>query len=257
MKTPPFSLVVIDNDGCLVRDEFSTYDLGFVERMRSYGHRAEEAPGRPVPRFTFITGRPQPYVECLQKLFDVAQPAIFENGAGLDFGGQSRSALDPRIDEAALERLAAARVLLRRTVMRDIPSFFQPGKDGSISVIPQRAEDRQRLYEECLALAERERLGLQVIRGVRCADLVLPGIDKGTGFRWLLDTMHLNAEEVAGIGDSRGDLRFLRLCGWTGAPANAVEEVRACATYVSPYEAEWGVIDIVEAIIRNNEMSGA
>jgi len=252
MNESVISLVVIDNDGCLIRDEFSTYDLGFVERMRGFARRAAEAPGRPVPQFTFITGRPQPFVECLQKLFCVNIPAIFENGAGLDLGRQSVSALDPRIDDAALDRLARARSLLRGTILREIPSFFQPGKDASVTIIPRDAADRPRLWEACLALAEKEDLGLEVIRGVRGVDLMLPGVDKGTGFDWLVRTMGLAPGQVAGIGDSRGDLRFLSRCGWNGAPANAVEEVRAAVTYASSFEAEAGVLDIMERITHRN-----
>jgi len=253
MKTLPLSLVVIDNDGCLIRNEFSSYDLEFVEKMRQFARRADASPGNPVPRFTFITGRPQPYVECLQKLFDISIPAIFENGAGLDLGGQSVSELDPRIDEAALDELAAARSLLRRTVMKEIPSFFQPGKDGTITLISRHASDRPRLWETCRALAEREHLGLQVIRAVRGVDLTLPGIDKGTGLAWLLRRMDLTAAQVAGVGDSAGDLRFLALCRWSGAPANAAAEVHSAVTYVSPHEAEAGVLDIMEQLVRFNE----
>jgi len=137
--------------------------------------------------------------------------------------------------------------------MKEIPSFFQPGKDGSITVIPRNAGDRPRLYDLCRALAEREHFSLQVIRGVRCVDLMLSGIDKGSGFRWLLDHMNLTTDQVAGVGDSRGDLRFLSLCRWSGAPANAVDEVRAAVTYASPHEAHEGVIDIMEALIEYNE----
>ncbi len=257
MSDVPIKLVVIDNDGCLIRDEFSNYDLDFVAKMRAYAAQSKKAPGMPVPQFTFITGRPQPFVECMQKLFAIDLPAIFENGAGLDLGGQSVSELDPRIDEATLERLNEARASLRRTVMYHIPSFFQPGKDGSISIIPRDAADRQRLWEACEEWGRTHDFKLEVIRGVRCVDIVPPGVDKGIGFDRLVARLSLSPSEVAGIGDSRGDLRFMKLCAWSGAPANAVQEVRDVATYVSPFEASAGVLDIMEQLIaRNRQLTG-
>lgn len=252
MSEIPIKLVVIDNDGCLILDEFSNYDLEFVAKMREYAVQAKTSPGIPVPQFTFITGRSQPFVECMQKLFAVDLPAIFENGAGLDLGGQSVSELDPGIDEETLERLGKARVSLRHTVMRDIPSFFQPGKDGSISIIPRDAADRQRLWEACEEWERTHDFEFEVIRGVRCVDIVPPGVDKGVGFDRLLARLSLSPSEVAGIGDSRGDLRFMKRCVWSGAPANAVQEVRDVATYVSPFDATAGVLDIMERLIARN-----
>jgi HAD superfamily hydrolase (TIGR01484 family) len=253
MPAKPIRLVLIDNDGCLIRDEFSMYDLDFVAKMREYSRLAQADQDGVVPRFTFITGRPQPYVECMQKVFEVRIPAIYENGSGLDLGGQSVSELDPAIDDDMLDRLNSARGELRRGIMRDIPSFFQPGKDGSISIIPRSAEHRVKLWEACEEWGRQSSHGLEVIRGIRCVDIVPPRVDKGTGFERLIARLKLNADEVAGIGDSRGDLRFMKLCGWSGAPANAVDDVKSIADYVSPHDAEVGVLDIMERVIDANE----
>ena len=245
------SLVAIDNDGCLIADETSMYDLAFVAKMRGYAQVAEARPDGPVPRFTFLTGRPQPFVECMTKAFGVKVPAIFENGAGMDLG-RSRVEFEPRVDDDAFERLAKVRSVLRKTVMREIDTFMQPGKDVSVTVIPQDAANRQRVFERCAEIIEREGLGVDVVRAARGADILLPGIDKGTGLDWLVSKLGLTHAEVAGIGDSKGDLPFLPRCGWSACPANAVEEIRDVATYVSPYEAERGVLDIMERIIELN-----
>jgi len=257
MNEKPIALVTIDNDGCLVRDELSNYNLDFAEKMREYSRRSKASPGKPFPQFTFLTGRPQPFVECMQKLFEVSLPAVFENGAGVDLGGQSMAELDPRIDDDALDRLARARSLLRRTVMKEIPSFIQPGKDGSVSVIAKDPADRPRMFEACQALTELTDLGFRTVRGARAVDVLLPGIDKGSGFDRLLAKLDRTPDEVGGIGDTSGDVVFLEKCAFSGAPANAVDAVRECVDYVSPYEAEAGVLDIMNRIVqRNMELSG-
>ncbi len=253
MTDTPMLLVAIDNDGCLIRNQHVPFDLEFAARMRDYAHRGEEAPGRPVPQFTFLTGRPQPFVECLQKVFGTSLPAIYEYGAGLDLGGESRAMLHPKIDDDALVELARLRSLLRGTVLKDIPSFIQPGKDGIISVIPYDMADHGRLMDACEELAEREKLPFAVVRAVRAMDFMLPGINKAAGLVWLAEYMDIPVEQIAGIGDSRGDLDFLQKCAWAGCPANAVDAVKDVVDYVSPHEAHEGVLDIMEKIIEKNE----
>ena len=245
------ALVAIDNDGCLLRNETSMYDLSFVMKMRNYAEQAEEDPDGPVPRFTFLTGRPQPYVECMTKTFGVTVPAIFESGGGMDLG-RSRIELAPEADDAALETLDRARAVFRRTVLTETPGFLQPGKDVTITVIPHDASQRPHVYERVAEIVEQESLDLTVIRAARGADVLLPGIDKGTGLDWLRAKLDLTRDEVAGIGDSRGDIPFLEKCGWSACPANAVDDIRNISTYISPYEAEEGVLDIMERVIDMN-----
>jgi hydroxymethylpyrimidine pyrophosphatase-like HAD family hydrolase len=255
MTDPIISLIAIDNDGCLTRGENSGYDLHFVDLMRDYAQRAKAAPADPMPEFTFITGRPQPFVECMQKMFQVDLPAIFENGAGLDHGG-SVVERNPRIDDDAMAMLADAKKLLDGTVMREIPSFFQPGKDYSATVIARNADDRPRLWDACLELHQREKPGVAFVRAMRGTDVVVDGVDKGSGLEWLASTMGLTADRIAGIGDSAGDVPFLKLCKWSGAPANATDDVHSIVDYSSPHEAEAGVLDILERVTRMNREGG-
>jgi hydroxymethylpyrimidine pyrophosphatase-like HAD family hydrolase len=251
----PISLVVIDNDGCLVLDQYTNYDLAFVEKMRAFAREAEKGPGNPVPLFTFITGRPQPFVECMQKMFEISLPAIFENGAGMDLGGQSRVAVHPNISEDAVDGLLDARRILRRTVMKEIPSFFQPGKDLSITIIPHDPADKPRLFDLSNEVCEREGLNFEVMIAMRAVDFMLPGTNKGDGLEWLAEHMGHPLDQVAGIGDTSGDVAFLTRCAFGAAPANAVDPVKQAADYVSPHEAQAGVLDILDKIIaRNNEL---
>jgi len=59
------------------------------------------------------------------------------------------------------------------------------------------------------------------------------GINKGTGLRWLAEVTGIDPVEMGGVGDSAGDVDFLRLVGYAAAPANATAEVRAVARYVA------------------------
>lgn len=56
--------------------------------------------------------------------------------------------------------------------------------------------------------------------------------DKLGLLRKLAEEMGLTAEEIAYIGDDLNDLECIRWCGFTGCPADAVEEILEEADYI-------------------------
>lgn len=61
----------------------------------------------------------------------------------------------------------------------------------------------------------------------------------------------LTAEEVMYCGDDIPDIGVLRLAGLPACPADAVDEVRAAARYVSPLPGGRGVIrDLIERVMK-------
>ena len=58
--------------------------------------------------------------------------------------------------------------------------------------------------------------------------------------------------EVAGVGDSVGDVAWLELCGVSFAPANAVDEVKGVATAVSSRRDVSAVVEAYEALVEHN-----
>jgi hydroxymethylpyrimidine pyrophosphatase-like HAD family hydrolase len=80
---------------------------------------------------------------------------------------------------------------------------------------------------------------------VTSVDIVLDGIDKGAGVEWLARETGIPLAHIAGIGDSSGDLPFLRRVGSSAAPANATDDVKRATQYVSPFENGRGVVDIL------------
>ncbi len=57
---------------------------------------------------------------------------------------------------------------------------------------------------------------------------------------------------VAGIGDSIGDVPFLRIVGFSAAPANASETVKSVVDYCSPWVDGRGVVDVIRQCISMN-----
>lgn len=67
---------------------------------------------------------------------------------------------------------------------------------------------------------------------------------------WLQEN-HLTDEEVLYMGDDIPDYEVMRRCGCACCPADAAEEIKQIATYVSPREGGMGCArDVIEQVLR-------
>lgn len=60
-----------------------------------------------------------------------------------------------------------------------------------------------------------------------------------------MSELGLTRDEVAGIGDTEGDLPLRREVSFFACPANATPEVKKVADYVAPHPNIRGVLDIL------------
>lgn len=71
---------------------------------------------------------------------------------------------------------------------------------------------------------------------------------------YLADFMTVNGltkEEVGYIGDDLNDFAPMQLCGFVGCPADACEEVKACADYVAQVKGGSGAVrDVICAMLK-------
>lgn len=110
---------------------------------------------------------------------------------------------------------------------------LQLGKVASLSVFPVGdGYEFEELVVDVEAMIDEAGLALDVDPSTDCVNVLVPGVDKRSGFTWLLDEVGVPAEAVAGIGDSVGDVSWLTACGVSVAPSNAVPEVKARVTRV-------------------------
>jgi hydroxymethylpyrimidine pyrophosphatase-like HAD family hydrolase len=95
-------------------------------------------------------------------------------------------------------------------------------------------------------------LDLQVILN-KGSVMVLPtSVDKATGLREALQELSLAAQKIVGVGDAENDLTFLSMCGWKVAVANALDEVKAKADYVTDGRSSAGVRELIERLIADD-----
>ena len=76
--------------------------------------------------------------------------------------------------------------------------------------------------------------------------------DKLSALKKLLEELRLSHREVACIGDDLPDLPMIRYVGFSAAVANAVDEVRQHADYVTTRRGGHGAVrEVIEYILKN------
>lgn len=199
------------------------------------------------------SGRGAAYLRRLRREWGLGEgPLVAENGCCVSPGGKvlpayertdyERQAIVKRLRAAGVRRLAELDPAKRHAVTL-YPRGFQEGRDYS-------SKDLGRIYR----FLRRE------LRGVRCSiyhtsasgEVLPPGVDKGTGLRFLFEKAALDASGAVFLCDGHNDLPaaryILRSGGRVGAPANAVPALRRMATFVSRRRYYDGALDALDRL---------
>ena len=237
-------LLVTDVDGCIGMGEGRAYDIGVILHLAEMNRAARR--GEPVPAVTLCTGRPAAYVDAMVQVTNGFLPAVFENGAGLYFPNGYRFAWHPSLGHSATLVIAQIRELLQENVVDAGVGYFQPGKEMSLtllSTLDYTLDDVGRVAEDALS---GKGFPCRVDVSVTTVEVRFEGMDKGVGLKWLASETGWSLSNMVAVGDAKGDIAFLSLAGRSAAPANAEREVQAVVDYVSPYEYERGLLDIID-----------
>ena len=253
-------LVVSDIEGCLNLDE-KTYDHEALAWIRLANQLA--SPRNAIPFITVCSGRQHAFVEAIVRMIAGRMPAIFENGCGLFFptrGLYDEYEWHPSLNQSdvaseyAKTRQIVAEICNRTGARRVI------GKEVLLTLHPAPPMTATELYRTVASTFSAIGIQASVSNSASAVDIAPLGIDKGIGLQWLVtkvaEEFPLELSQVAGIGDSKGDLPFLRIVGFSAAPANAAEELRAMVTYCSPASDGKGVADIIQQCIASNLKHG-
>ncbi|MCX2475604.1 HAD-IIIA family hydrolase [Pedobacter sp. MC2016-05] len=82
-------------------------------------------------------------------------------------------------------------------------------------------------------------------------DVFLGAGDKVSIFKQYLSDKKITAGEVLYMGDDIPDLKVMKLVGLATCPADAVEEIKAVSTFISPYPGgKTAVRDIIEKVMK-------
>ena len=93
--------------------------------------------------------------------------------------------------------------------------------------------------------------------GLQHLEIVLRGVDKGTGMARLCEICDVAPEEVLAFGDEENDLSLISFAGTAYVMDNAPESVRRRAQRIAPRNTDCGVARIVELYLNEKRMGGA
>jgi hydroxymethylpyrimidine pyrophosphatase-like HAD family hydrolase len=244
-------LIVADVDGVLSPGEAAPFDFAVLQGLAEVNDRARHAPQHPA--ITLCTGRPAPYVEVLMQAIHGFYPAIYEHGAGLympaPYGFKAHPALTPVVQAQLMELHA----LLYDALVATNLAYFQPGKSASFSLFARAGVTLPEVARTAERLTHQWGDAFLVEVGATCVNVMVRGLDKAEGVRWLARETGIPMHAMAGVGDATGDILFMQLVGWSAAPANAQAAVKQMAHYTSPYEDGQGFMDILTRIPLSQE----
>jgi HAD superfamily hydrolase (TIGR01484 family) len=237
------SVLVCDLEGTLTDKSGRRSSPELVARLRSL-----ERSGVCI---VLASGRGVEYQRALRKRWGLNDgPLIAENGCSIFLDGEEIPTFPPN----TFDRNSIIYTLKDKGAERI--AEFDPDKKHEITLYPKgflagndyTAEEISDIYEFLL----------RSLRGVPCrifytsaSGEVLPSsVDKGHGLDVLFEKAKLSPAKTLFLGDGQNDIPaadvVLRGNGRVGVPANAVEELKAIATYVAPKEYYEGAIEAID-----------
>ncbi|HOD52067.1 MAG TPA: HAD hydrolase family protein [Candidatus Hydrogenedentes bacterium] len=237
--------IITDLDGCVSPEESIPWDLDlFFEFARL--SRAASAGESSLAPLTLCTGRPQPYAEVLMKLLDIRAPVICENGAVLYSLHDNWARVGPGVTPEKIQGLRAVRNFIETELLRSHPeAVMQFGKEAQLSVFSKEPAILREMQPRVEQFARKHGPDLIINCSHYYLNISLAGVDKGSTLRALLEELGVSRGEVAGVGDTVGDLPLREAVGFFACPANAHAEIKAVADYVSPEPTIAGLLDIL------------
>lgn len=244
--TGKFDLVICDIDGCLSPESHAPINGPALSVIAEHNRQAIEHRDRPV--VTLCSGRPIGFVECLCRLIhNTVIPSIGENGVWIWRPADNSFECDPAITDEHFDVVHEARKLLR-SLYESHGVIQQPGKSASVALYHPDTDYLRSTVSRITEEFQKRDWPIHVSMTWLYINCDLQHVNKGTAIDRLLAETGIDPERTAGIGDTMGDRFIADRVSWFGCPANAEEEIRKSATYVSPHQEVEGVLDILKQL---------
>ncbi|MDX1438719.1 MAG: HAD family hydrolase [Rubricoccaceae bacterium] len=243
-------LFLSDIDGCLCQP-YEAYDVDGFGRIREWIGKAEE--DSLIPRFGLCSGRSYAYVEAIAQLLDLRAPALFESGGGRFDLQDARIRWNPELTPEVETELDAVRTFFLRSVVGADAGFsLDYGKRAQTGVVNASQREVERFLPMVRDFVTRELPDLRVYETHASIDVVPKRMTKLQAIRWVADQEELTLEEIAFIGDSRGDVEAISAVGVGFSPQNGSFAAREAADVVTRGAVIQGVLEAFEWCVERN-----
>lgn len=206
-----FKLLATDIDGTIT-DERGRINLKAVETIRNLEERGIVV--------TLVSGRPLPFVESLSLFLGTSGPVIAENGAVIKIGTNEPLLLgDPEPAKAALAKLQRHFRL----------EFDDDNRYRLVDISIQKNVEPEMVQQ----FITTHQLPVNLLVTNVMLHLVDSRVSKGNGVVKVLQHLGISPAETIVSGDSFNDLPLFEIGATNLAVANAPDELKRKANYVS------------------------
>lgn len=256
-------LLAIDIDECILpgvdRRVASTEQ---IEQLAMEIKKANEL-GMTV---VFNTGRSaietQKVIDYFAKIGTMVSGAITEGGAisiRPNEEGQWIMERNPTVSEEQWQAIQDCKEFLNTNYIASGLGYQEPKVSAvTFNLIKESGTTGQEIVEQLRQLLMAHNLPTTVVDKADVSDgglQLFAGVDKAEGMRHLQAATGIPKEQTIAIGDSPGDLPMFSESAITAAPYNAkLREMGEPVDYQSPFDAEYGVVDIIRQIIRLKQL---
>jgi len=228
-------LFVVDIDGCLTIP-FTTPHWASFSAIRELNLTGE-------PKLAILTGRPQPYAECMAQMLGIEGPVVFESGGGLFDPKTTMVHWNEAITVDMMRRVARIREWAAQLIATQFPSsMLEFAKHTDVGFVNQDYDIIMKIFALCKERVACEDGLFEVHHTEISVNVILTVCNKGNGLKWISKVTGIPLSEIAYIGDSSGDISALKLAGKAFAPSNAAPGVKAIADVMSGATSE-GVLE--------------
>ena len=237
-------VIICDVDGCLAAEDGGEFDLESLGELAAINRRARDQGGGTV--LTVCTGRPLPFAEAMCRvLSNQATPCVAENGAWLWDPVTNGYLRDPDITAEHLEAVHSASVLLYQQYAEQGVTQ-QPGKTASVTLFHPDPNFLVDIMPDVRRMLDERGWPFRVSMTWNYINCDLQHVSKASGLRRFFAATGYDPARSIGLGDTESDVPIAKAVSWFGCPANASDEIRQHADYISPHEQIRGVLDILQ-----------
>lgn len=227
-------LILTDIEGCLTKDKGHPLNLEAFQWIRNNF--------KSLPPISLNTGRSKPYIEGILQALGKFEDSIGENGCTIYLIEKDDIILHPKISNEILKEKEDLKKFLKEKIKG--LGHIEPGKEVCVSIFPEKGISVIELAHITDDLIKSYFPNFQLVYSSVAVDITPKGIDKGSGMDVFLELKNISYDEVLGIGDSLGDLPFLKKLKYKATPSNGHPQIKEIATYVAKNEDIFGVIEI-------------
>jgi len=260
LATRSISYIAVDLDGCIRGEGRNLLPKEHYLAQHMLARYIEQANLGNVPHLGGCTGRD--VISAETAFLGLVLPnswTLFEGGARAINFATGQALVNPCITPEKKWALKEVREkLLPSAVLNPRLSLYKGKKDYVVTfewaqdIHPEDQESEYRDFSDAL-----RNLGLKDILSLSVSSIALDVgvVDKGEGIVWIAEMMEIDPSEIVGIGDSGGDVPFLRKVGHPAAVANATDECRNVAEFVAIGSYATGVWEIIRHYLSEADIS--